>query len=108
MPKLPRPPRGTPKEKVTTGVRQSMKRYRPVVCTNRRVLVYDTKRTQHPRQLLAAFPAGEVHAVDVLPGKWGGQVIVLALPGIGDIPFELGTKDLPDLATMLANLGRGA
>jgi hypothetical protein len=90
---------------VLTGIRQTMKRYRPVVCTNRRVLVYNTNRTHHPRGLLAAFPTSDVRAVEVNPGRFGGKVLVLALPGEGDVPFELGKKDLPDLDTVLANLG---
>ena len=88
-----------------SGIRQAVKRYRPVVCTNRRVLIYDTNRTHHPRSLLAAFPLADVLVVEVRPGRFGGKVLVLALPGEGDVPFELGKKDLPELDTVLANLG---
>lgn len=103
---VPRRPKG-PEGKVRDGIHQSQRRYRPVVCTNRRVLVYDSSHTFHPRGLLGAFPAAEVRAMDLRPGRWGGRVLVLHLPGEGEVPFELGKKDLPDLGTVLGIIGGG-
>jgi hypothetical protein len=105
VPRRPKSPGESRKEKVLTGIRQSLKRYRPVLCTDRRVLVYDAGKLFHPRGLLATFPAAEVEVVELRRGSFGGRVLVLALPGEGDVPFELGRKDLPDLTAVLAALG---
>jgi hypothetical protein len=93
------------RDKVRVGLRQSWQRYRPTAFTDRAVYVFESGRTPHPRQLLARFALGDVRVVDVLDGSFGGRVLLLELPGAGEVPFELGRKDLDDLATALQLLG---
>lgn len=92
------------KEKIRTGLRQSWRRYRPLVFTNRRLFVFDSGRTPNPRELLATFPISSVELRELRPGGFGGQLLVLHLPGHGDVPFELGRKDLADLPALDALL----
>jgi hypothetical protein len=89
-----------PEGKVRTGVRQSWRRYRPLVLTDRRLLIFDTGRTPHPRELLAQFARAEVHWVDARPGRFGQTVVVLDLPGLGPVPFETGRLERDDVATL--------
>jgi hypothetical protein len=98
---VPKKPRG-PEGKIRFGLRQSWKRYRPVVVTNRRLLVFDTGRTPHPRVLLAEFPLEQVAMSEVTTGRFGTAHFTLTLPGEGDVPFEAGRRD--DLAALRATL----
>ncbi|MFN8026025.1 MAG: hypothetical protein U0W40_06645 [Acidimicrobiia bacterium] len=93
------------RDKVRIGVRQSWRRYRPLVFTDRRLYVFDSGRTPHPRELLASFPVAEVGVHDVRAGSFGGREVVLDLPGTGAVPFEIGRKDLDDLVHALHLLG---
>jgi hypothetical protein len=93
------------RDKVRVGIRQSWRRYRPMVFTNRRVFVFDSGRTPHPRELLATFPIGEVGVHDVRDASFGGRELVLDLPGVGTVPFEIGRRDLDDLVEALQLLG---
>src|SRR5262245_13578725 len=61
---VPKRPRG-PEGKVKIGVYQSYRRYRPLVLTEDELLVFDSGRTPHPRELLGRFPLRAVRAVDV-------------------------------------------
>ena len=63
----PKRPKG-PDGKVRTGLYQSARRYRPLVVTDRRLLVVEAVRTPYPRGLLEEFP---VAAVRVAPS--GGR-----------------------------------
>ena len=85
-------PRG-PEGKVRTGVWQSWRRYRPVVVTDRRVLVFDTRRTPYPHTLLAEFPLDQVTMSEVTSGRFGTERFTLSLPGEGIVPFEAGRRD---------------
>jgi hypothetical protein len=98
---VPKKPRG-PEGKLRFGLWQSWKRYRPVVVTNRRLLVFDTGRTPHPRVLLAAFPLGQVAMSEVSTDRFGTAHFTLSLPGEGEIPFEAGRRD--NLAALRATL----
>jgi hypothetical protein len=99
VPKLPKGPRGR-KNKVRFGIRQSWRRYRPLVVTDRRLLVFDSGRTPHPRELLDAVPVGEVTISAVTPGRWGTSMFELTLPGTGAVPFETGRREVDDLAVL--------
>jgi hypothetical protein len=91
-----RRPKG-PEGKVRQGVYQSGRRYRPLVATNRRLLVAHAYKTPYPKGLLAEFPIGDVHVVDLVAGRLGKQYLTLELPGEGAVPFELGRFDLLEL-----------
>ena len=92
----PRRPRG-PEGKVRVGVYQSGRRYRPLVATNRRLLVIHAYKTPFPKGLLADFPLEKVHVVDLVPGRLGQQRLTLDLPGEGFVPFQLGRFDALEL-----------
>ena len=99
VPKLPRQP-GAPrgrKGKVRFGIRQSWRRYRPTVVTDRRLLVFDSGRTPNPRWLLGAFPLADVTMGPLGVGRFGATTFVLALPGVGDVPFETGRREVADV-----------
>jgi hypothetical protein len=93
------------RDKVRLGMRQSWRRYRPMVFTDRRLYVFDSGRTPHPRELLAAFPIADVGVHDVRDISFGGREMVLDLPGDGPVPFDIGRKDLDDLVSALQLLG---
>jgi len=109
VPKLPRSPeRRGRKGKVRFGIRQSWRRYRPLVVTNRRLLVFDSGRTPSARTLLADFTLDDVAVGPVTPGRYGTSVFTLSLPGNGDVPFETGrreARDLEVLQTIVADRG---
>jgi len=92
----PRRPKG-PEGKVRQGVYQSGRRYRPLVATNRRLLVLHAYKSPYPKGLLAAFPVDGVQVLDVARGRFGTQRLTLDLPGEGVVPFELGRFDLVEL-----------
>jgi hypothetical protein len=95
------PKRGKgPEGKVRVGIRQSWRRYRPLVVTDRRLLVFDSGRTPDPRGLLAAFALAEVTMSPPVPRRFGATVFELTLPGEGAVPFETGRRD--DLAGLQA------
>lgn len=93
------------RDKVRVGLRQSWRRYRPLVFTDRRLYVFDSGRTPHPRELIASYPIGDVRVRDVRDGSFGGREVELDLPGEGTIPFEVGKLDLDDLVEVLHLLG---
>jgi hypothetical protein len=99
VPKLVNGPRGR-KNKVRFGIRQSWQRYRPLVVTDRRLLVFDSGRTPHPRELLAVYPLGDVAIGPDTAGRWGATTCVITLPDVGDVPFETGRREVDDLATL--------
>ena len=101
VPARPKDPAG----KVRDGIYQSYRRYRPVVVTDRRVLLFDTGRTHMPRYLLAHFPNADVEVVSVTPGSMGKVRLVLELPEVGHVPFETGKKEQDDLAVVVETLG---
>jgi hypothetical protein len=105
VPKRPKGPLG----KVKDGIYQSYRRYRPLVLTDRRLLIFDTGRTPFPRHLLADFAVADVEVVSTAPGSFGTTEVVLELPGEGPVPFVAGKKD-DGLDTLIAALGgvRGA
>jgi hypothetical protein len=93
------PKRGKgPEGKVRMGVRQSWRRYRPVVMTDRRLFLFDTSRTPHPIGILAAYPLAQVDFVKTAPGRFHQTILVLDLPGLGPMPFETGRLEREDLA----------
>jgi hypothetical protein len=89
-----------PEGKVRTGVRQSWRRYRPVVMTDRQLFLFDTGRTPHPRGVLAQFPLADVHFVETKPARFGQRVLVLDLPGLGPVPFEIGRLERDDAVAL--------
>ena len=100
-PKRPKPPK-----KVRDGVYQSYRRYRPLVVTDRRLFVLDTARTPHPRSVLAEFPLEAVELVDVVARSLGQQRVVLDLPGLGQVPFDVGRYDLDGLESLRDSVDR--
>jgi hypothetical protein len=97
-------PRG-PEGKTREGIYQSVRRYRPLVLTDRRLFVLEAGRTPHPRGgVLAEFPLREVKVVEVIPGRFNQNRVVLDLPGVGAGPFEVGGYEVDDLATLRAAL----
>ena len=100
VPKRPKGPLG----KVKDGIYQSYRRYRPLVLTDRRLLIFDTGRTPFPRYLLADFPIADVEVVSTAPASFGTTEVVLELPGEGPVPFIAGKKD-DGLDTLIAALG---
>ena len=97
--KLPRQPGGR-KARVSFGIRQSWRRYRPTVLTNRTLLVFDSGRAPNARALLGAFPLDQVTMSAPGTGRFGTTTFVLRLPGIGDVPFETGRREVDDVALL--------
>jgi hypothetical protein len=100
--KRPKPPK-----KVRDGIYQSYRRYRPLVATDRRLFVLDTARTPHPRNVLAEFPIEAVTIVDVVPGSFGQQRVLIDLPDLGPVPFDVGRYDLDGLTSLRELVDRG-
>jgi hypothetical protein len=107
VPKLPPQPGGR-KAKVRFGIHQSWKRYRPTVITDRRVLVFDSGRAPNARALLGAFPLGDVTMGALGTGRFGTTTFVLGLPGVGEVPFETGRREVQDVAALRQLLGQRA
>jgi hypothetical protein len=101
----PKRPKG-PEGKVRQGIYQSARRYRPLVATNLRLFVVGAFRTPYPRGVLAEFPASAVKVVDLVPARFNQQRLLLDLPSIGTVPFDLGAFDLIELDQFQAALGR--
>ena len=100
--KRPKPPK-----KVRDGIYQSYRRYRPLVATDRRLFVLDTARTPHPRNVLAEFPLEAVTIVDVVPRSFGQQRVLIDLPDLGPVPFDVGRYDLDGLTSLRELVDRG-
>jgi hypothetical protein len=69
------------------------------------VLVFDSGRTPQPRELLGAFPIGEVTMGPVEDGRFGASTFVLGLPGIGLVPFETGRREAADVEALSRMVG---
>jgi hypothetical protein len=89
---VPKRPKG-PEGKIRDGIYQSQRRYRPLVVTDRRLLVFESGRTPFARALLADFPLGEVAMTDPEPGRMGIIHFTVSFPREGDVPFEVGRRD---------------
>jgi hypothetical protein len=100
-PKRPKGPGG----KVRTGVYQAARRYRPLVVTNRRLIVLNAFRSPYPRGVLAEFPVDSVHVVDLTAASFGQRRLSLDLPELGVVPFVLGRLDLLELEEFEAAIG---
>jgi len=96
VPKLPRGPGG----KVRFGIRQSWRRYRPSVVTDRRLLVFDSGRTPTAQTLLGTFELSEVTMGPLGTARFGATSFVLGLPGVGEVPFETGRKEVDDVEVL--------
>lgn len=96
VPKLPRGPHG----KVRYGIRQSWKRYRPCVVTDRRLLVFDSGRAPGARSLIGQFPLDQILMGSLGTGRFGTTTFVLDLPGVGPVPFETGRREVDDVAVL--------
>jgi hypothetical protein len=107
LPKQPGAPRGR-KGKVRFGIRQSWKRYRPTVVTNRRVLVFDSGRTPNARELLGAYSLEQVSMGPRGIGRFGATTFELVLPGVGPVPFETGRREVADVAELERRVGQVA
>ena len=107
LPRLPGAPRGR-KGKVRFGIRQSWRRYRPTVVTDRRLLVFDSGRTPNARELLGAFALGDVRLGPLGVGRFGATTFELELPGVGLVPFETGRRETDDLAELARRVGQVA
>jgi hypothetical protein len=103
--KRPKAPGEGRKDRVRIGIYQSSRRYRPLVLTSRRLFVFETGRTPFPKALLAEFPIDEIELVEVEPLSFGCTRFVLDLPAIGRVPFEAGSKEREELATLRETLG---
>ncbi|HXY91231.1 MAG TPA: hypothetical protein VEP49_02040 [Acidimicrobiia bacterium] len=99
-----RRPKGTD-GKVRDGLWQTARRYRPLLLTDRRLFVFDTRRTPHPQRVLASFAANDVRVAGVSSGTFGRTLLVLELPGDGEVPFELGKRDQGELRSFVRALG---
>jgi hypothetical protein len=99
LPRLPGAPRGR-KGKVRFGIRQSWKRYRPTVVTDRRLLVFDSGRTPNARELLGAFPLHDIRIGPRGVGRFGATTFTLDLPGNGEVPFETGRREAEDVEVL--------
>jgi hypothetical protein len=99
----PKRPRGS-EGKVRDGIWQSRVRYRPLVLTNRRLFVFETGRTPHPRAVLCELPSRSVRAVRTVPRSMGRTTLMLELPGDGEVPFELGRFDVEELDAFIGAL----
>jgi hypothetical protein len=100
-PKRPKGPAG----KVREGIYTSYGHYRPLVVTNRRLFVINAGRTPFPRGLLAEFPLADVRFVDVVPARFGQSRVLLDLPELGTVPFDLGRYDVGALSELRAAVG---
>ncbi len=107
VPKLPRQPGGR-RAKVRFGIRQSWRRYRPCVVTDRRFLVFDSGRAPSPRSLLGAFPLDDVTMGPLGRARFGATSFVLDLPGVGEVPFETGRKEVDDVEVLQRAIRRSA
>jgi hypothetical protein len=105
VPKLPGRQRGR-KNKVRFGIRQSWRRYRPTVVTDRRLLVFDSGRTPSARELLGTFPLVDVTMSPLGTGRFGATTFDLDLPGLGKVPFETGRHEADDVARLEIQLGQ--
>jgi hypothetical protein len=101
-PKRPKGSRG----KVREGIYVSYRRYRPLVVTSHRLFVVNAVRTPYPRGVLAEFPLAEVGFVDVVPARFGQSRLLLDLPGVGTVPFDLGRYDVEELPELRAAIER--
>jgi len=99
-----RRPREPGQQKVMTGVWTTSSRYRPLVLTDRRLLIFETGRTPHPRWVVADYPVDHVRIVDFQRASLGRHTVVFELPELGDVPFTLGRYEPQDLAPFLATL----
>jgi hypothetical protein len=100
-PKRPKGSEGQTRE----GIYQSVRRYRPLVLTDRRLFVLEGARTPHPRGgVLAEFPIKDVNVVEVIRGRFKQNRVLLDLPGEGTVPFEVGGYEVDDLAKLRAAL----
>ena len=99
VPKLPRQP-GRRRDKVRFGIRQSWRRYRPSVVTDRRLLVFDSGRAPNARSLLGAFALDDVAMGAIGTARFGATSFVLDLPGVGEVPFETGRKEVDDVQVL--------
>jgi hypothetical protein len=107
VPKLPKQPGGR-KARERFGIRQSWRRYRPTVVTDRRVLVFDSGRTPTARTLLGAFPVGEVTMGPLGTARFGTTTFDLDLPGVGVVPYETGRREADDVALLARTLNQVA
>ena len=107
VPKLPRGG-GRRRDKVRFGIRQSWRRYRPSVVTDRRLLVFDSGRAPSARSLLGAFPLVDVTMSPLVNARFGATSFVLDLPGVGDVPFETGRKEAADVEILEGAVRRSA
>ena len=92
----PKRPKG-PEGKVREGIWQAKRRYRPLVLTNRRLFVFDTARTPHPRAVLCELPSGSSAWCAPSRGRWEERRWCSSCPADGEVPFELGRLDVVDL-----------
>lgn len=102
-PKRPSGPEGKTRE----GISSSYRRYRPIVVTDRRLFMLDAGRNSRPRgDVLGEFPLQAVDVVDVIPGRFNQNRVLLDLPGVGTVPFDVGGYEVDDLARLRAVLER--
>ncbi|HEV3134266.1 MAG TPA: hypothetical protein VG348_06090 [Acidimicrobiia bacterium] len=100
----PKRPKG-PEGKVREGIYTSYGHYRPLVVTSQRLFVINAGRTPFPRGLLAEFPLAGVRFVDVVPARFGQSRVLLDLPDLGTVPFDLGRYDVAALSELRAAVG---
>jgi hypothetical protein len=74
--------------------------YGQLVFTGQRLFLFDSTRTGRTGELLRELPVPEVELVAVRTGRRGHQSLVLRLPDTGEIAFDVGTREGPDLAVI--------
>jgi hypothetical protein len=56
--------------------------------------------------VLGEFPPGAVDVVEVIPGRLNQNRVLLDLPGVGTVPFDVGGYEVDDLARLRELLDR--
>jgi hypothetical protein len=102
----PKRPSGT-EGKTRDGIYTSYRRYRPLVVTNLRLFVLEGARTPHPRGgVLGEFPLKDVGVVEIIPKRFKQNRVLLDLPGLGTVPFDVGGYEVEDLAKLRSAVER--
>ena len=100
---VPARPKG-PAGKVRDGIYQSNRRYRPIIVTDQRLILFETGRTHFPRGIHRVRDrrrrGRERHARAPRETR-----LVLELPEVGAVPFETGRNEQDDLAVLVETIG---
>jgi len=70
--------------------------------------VFDSGRAPSARSLLGAFALDEVTMGPLTAARFGATSFVLDLPGVGEVRFETGRKEVDDVAVLQRAIRRSA